>query len=159
MSDVPDGRAKKVIKPRRPLNQRRRRDYAIADDPDRRPTDAVVWELVRARYSKPARELGDAATTAITLADLLALEVATHARLCADAGRADPEGKEQVSLHTAKAQTRKALRALVVALAPSRRALEAAPRANACPDLTIGTPEWIRAQARRELHPPDEILD
>lgn len=160
---APEGAPEAPVKrkrgrPKSPRYQRRV-DPIGPDEEAREPSDAIVWELLRPRYSKAARAVGDAAARTMSLADLLALEVATHAVYADEADKADPEGRDAVNLAGAKMQSRKTLRALTILLGPSRRSREERKEFVLPPELTEGTPEWIQAEARRELHPDDEILD
>lgn len=157
MSD-PTPAGKPRIRVRRPPRKRKVSQIG-ADEAEREPTGAAVWELVRARYSKPARLVGDAAARTMSLADLLALETAAHGELADAAARVDPAGQERVALAVAKVQSRKVLRALTVILAPSRRGRDEDRGHALPPDMIEGTPEWTRLWARHELHPDDEILD
>lgn len=145
-------------RPKSPRYQRRV-DPIGPDEEAREPSGAVVWELLRPRYSRAAREVGDAAARTMTLADLLALEVATHAVYADEADKADPEGRDAVNLAGAKMQSRKTLRALTILLGPTRRSREERKEHPLPPEMIEGTPEWTRWAARFELHIPDEILD
>lgn len=154
---APDAPKRRKIKPRKP-RARLEPEPIGAEEALREPSDAVVWERVRASYPLEARRVGDAAARGISLADLLALEMGTHTTYKRQAHQADPAGKERVTLLVSAAQSRRAMRALLVAIGPARKKLDRADGYELAAWMIVGTPEWIEHTARHELHPDDEIL-
>lgn len=126
-------------------------------DSSRSSGKAAVWETLRAHYPEEAQAVGDAAAQAITIRDLIALELAEHGRL-AETERA-ARAKEGVLLAAARVQSRKALRRLAIHMRDLGINLSPGVLPRPPDEHIAGTPAWARRRAQAELRPPDEILN